>query len=235
MDIESGGRCFTEAKDFAQEKIDAGQGNSAMGTDSQVWSSGNVYLWVGPEEQLTWNDWSFVLVMHEDFLQWNDFRGTDFVILKEGLEGHSPVGRGYVLQQPENTTVATNMSSTAFPDPYDIHLYGLTIEFYAYRGSISPTAMEEVITAASQDSLRHIRRELMTDPSYSYSAGGVNLFLTPSERLTWSTWSLIPRRIQQFVTENGLKGTQFQILRDGVGPIGSGQIVSSTGAPTDVA
>ena len=209
-----------------------------MGTDPQVWSSGNVYLWVGPGEQLTWGNWGYVLTETGLFVYRNEFRGTEFFILQQGL---GPIGRGYFLQQPEDKTVATNISATAIPDPipdpYDIYFAGLTIEFYAYRGSISPTAIEECITAARQDSIRHIRRAeaTMADPSYTYSAGGVNLFLTPGERLTWVTWSLIPRRIQEFVTENGFKGTQFQILLDGVGPVGSGQIVSSTGAPIDVA
>ena len=233
MDLVSGSRCWLEARRVAILKEDAGQTDTSMGTDPQAWSYGNVYLGVHPEEQLTWGKWNSVLWETRVFAHINEFRGTHFRIRRRRIG--DIIGRGFFLQQPEDTTVATNISATATPDPYDMHLYGLTIEFYAYRGSISPTAMEEVIAAALQDSLRHIRSQLMTDPSYSYSAGGVNLFLTPSERLTWSTWSLIPPRIQEFVTENGFKGTQFQILRDGVGPIGSGQIVSSTGAPTAVA
>ena len=94
--------------------------------------------------------------------------------------------------------------------------------------------MRDCIQAACDDFRRHVpvieRPMTEANDSYSYSAGGVNLYLTPTEDLFWVTWGFLPMMFQVFVTENEFKGMQFIILRDGFGPVGSGHLIQeSTG------
>lgn len=134
-------------------------------------------------------------------------------------------------QSPRTATNTTATAIRAFPDPFDQHWgsAGLTVEFYGYRGSMSPCAMRDCVVAASVDF--RTRLSFIEGPmteiasSYSYSAGGVSLALIPSEGLFWYMWAFLPFLIQIFVRENEFKGTQFIIIRDGVGPIGSGHLI----------
>ena len=226
--------CYHQAKEMASSKVMDGQGEVPVGTNPQSWSSGNVYLRIEPGEQMTWRDWSSVLNFLRLFVYTNEFKGMQFLILKDGL---GPIGTGSILREPEDKSVATNTSVTARTDPYDMRFPGMTIEFYGYRGSVSQAGLEGCVAAAYGDIQLHVSswQTNMTAPSYSYTVGTANLFLAPGEHLTWMAWFDVPLRIQGFVMDNGLRETQFILLSDEFGPIGHGQLVSLTGAPTDVA
>lgn len=226
--------CVNDANRDAMQKIFTDQKNTPLGTELYVWSSGNVALYLSPGEQLNWHRWSLVPVTIGRFIAENGLRGTQFTILCHGL---GPVGYGQLVAASEMQTPITTTATTttnAFPDPYDkdFQSVGLTIEFYGYQGSISPNAMRDCISVASNDVVRHLlvseAAMNMDDPSYSYSAGGVNLFLSPTEHLTWHMWAFVPIWIQEFVTENEFKGTQFILLWEGFGPVGYGQLTDTS-------
>ena len=227
--------CVVNANTDIKEKVAAHQMNTLMGTDLYVWSSGNTELSLIPGEQMTWMMWKLVPGATQLFTTANGFKGTQFILLWSGL---GPVGYGQLVkttepQFPKPITTTTTTTTDALPDPYDkvIDAIGLTIEFYGYQGSIPPLALRDCIDAASRDVNRHIVQseaaKRMDAPSYSYSAGGVHLFLGPGESLTWHMWAFVPVWIQEFVTENGFKGTQFVLLWEGFGPVGSGHLVST--------
>ena len=226
--------CVNDANQDAMQKIFTDQKNTPLGTDLYVWSSGNVALYLSPGEQLDWDRWSLVPIKIGRFIAENGLRGTQFMILYHGL---GPVGYGQLVaasevQAPITTTATT--TTNAFPDPYDrrVQSIGLTIEFYGYQGSMSSSALRDCISVANTDVVRHLliseAAMNMEAPSYTYSAGGVNLFLSPTENLKWHMWAFVPIWIQEFVTENEFKGTQFILLWEGLGPVGSGQLTNTS-------
>ena len=77
-----------------------------MTTDAPSYSylSGEVSLFVRPEDRLTWGMWSEILVVLKSFVLQNDFRGTQFGLLSLSI---GPVGYG------ELTHTSTEMSSKA--------------------------------------------------------------------------------------------------------------------------
>ena len=230
--------CYHQAKDIASSKVMSGHGEIPMGTNPQSWSSGNIYLRIEPGAQMTWRDWSEALLSIRLFVYTNELKGTQFLFQKDGL---GQIGTGSILQEPSSTSVATNTSVSVLPnpipDPYDLRLQGLTVQFSGYRGRVSPFGLEECVVAAYQDIQRHTSSQTtMTAPSYSYSARGVNLSLRPEgQRLTWDVWYDVPLRIQGFVMKNKLRETQFVLLSDEFGRIGSGRLVSVAGASMDTA
>lgn len=219
-------RCVIAAQDDAMQKISAGQGDNSMGPGPYVWSFEDVTLYLSPDEQLTWAQWSRVPETIIVFLLANGWKGTQFIVLHHRL---GPIGSGQLTALRSSRSPAT---MRAFPDPYDKHIaqFGLTMEFYGYRGSISAVAMRDCIGLASNDVVRHLLSDEVPmsqeAASYSYSAGGVNLFLSPNEHLTWHMWAFVPVWIQEFVTENDFKETQFILLWEGIGEVGFGQLVS---------
>ena len=223
--------CVRDANHKVIQKILAGQGNAPMGPDPYVWSSGNVSLYLSPDEQLTWARWSFVPAAIGKFVAENGLKGTQFIILWHEL---GPIGYGQLVASSEAPSLTANAAGNALPDPYDmtIQSIGLTIEFYGYQGSMSPTAISECISAAVYDVLQHVAESQATmrmeAPSYSYSAGGVNLFLSPKRNLKWGMWAFVPNWIQEFVATNGFRGTQFILLWEGFGVVGYGQLVSTS-------
>ena len=223
--------CYHQAKDIAASKVTEGQGESPVGTNPQSWSSGNVYLRIEPGEQITWRDWSTVLIFLRHFVYENQFKGTQFLILKDGL---GQIGTGSILREPEEKPSAPDPSVSVLPDPvpdpYNMRLERerMTIRFSGYRGFVSQVAVEGCVAAAYDDIQRHVSlgQTTMTAPWYSYSAGTVDLLLVPGPQLTWRVWWDIPLRIQGFVEDNGHRETQFVIVSDEFGQIGRGQLGS---------
>ena len=131
--------------------------------------------------------------------------------------------------------VNESAAGNSFTDPFDREFpsVGLTIEFYGYRGVIAPQAMSDCVSAAWNDVVSHLqesaRPTVMAVGWYYYSAGDVDFLFKPGERLTWQMWAFVPAWIQEFVTENGFRGTQFILLFEGLGPMGHGQVVSTAG------
>ena len=226
--------CVRAANNDIIHKVMADQRESPMGLDPYLWSSGNVALCLSPGYQLTWGKWSLVPAAIEKFMTENELKGTQFNLLWHEL---GPIGYGQLITTSGAQSPETKTTANAFPDPFDrdIASIGLTIEFYGYQGSISPIAMKDCISAASSDVVQHLVESeapmTMESLSYAYSAGGVHLSLFPTDQLTWHMWAFIPIWIQEFVTENEFKGTQFILLWEGFGPVGMGQLVSTpTGA-----
>lgn len=223
--------CVGDANSDIIQKIMTDQGNTPMGMVPYVWSSGNVALYLSPGEQLTWEKWSLVPVAIARFIVENGLKGTQYILLWHEL---GPVGYGQLVTTSGAQNLATTATTNAFPDPYDktFASIGLTIEFYGYQGSISPMAMRDCMSAAMDEVVRNIfQGEVAMDVearSYSYSADEVTLFLSPTENLTWQKWAFMPLRIQEFVTENEFKGTQFLILWEGFGPVGFGQLTHTS-------
>ena len=208
--------CMGAANRDMIQKVMADRYDEHMGVGPYVWTSGDVTLYLSPGEQLTWGKWSLAPAAMGEFIRNNELRGTQFILLWNGL---GPVGYGQLVKTSQARSLQSITGPTnAFPDPYDRRIVsiGLTMEFYGYRGSISPTAMRDCISAASSDVMRHVLMSetamSMQAPSYSYTAGGVNLFLSPTEHLTWHMWAFVPAWIQEFVSENDFKGTQFILL-----------------------
>ena len=225
--------CMRRVNDEVMKKVKAGRAQSPMGANPYIYIGGQVTMYLSPGENLTWSKWSLAPAAIKRFVVKNGLKGTQFILLWRGL---GPVGYGQLVATSETRSSMTATSSTApnaFPDPFDRHLdmIDITIEFYGYRGRISPLAMSRCIAAADDDIERHtpviIEPMTLAAPSYSYSAGTVNLFLTPTKDLTWYMWAMVPTFIQDFVAENGFKGTQFIILEPQFGPVGYGQLIST--------
>ena len=226
--------CMRKVNDEVKEKVKAGRAQSRMGANPYVYLGGQVALYLSPGERLTWSRWSLAPGAIKRFVIENGLKGTQFILLWHGL---GPVGYGQLIPTSETRSSMTATPSTApgpFPDPFDRHfdVLGLTIEFYGYWGRISTVAMDDCVLAAENDVGRHARvittPMTLAAPSYSYSAGHVNLFLTPTENMTWYMWAMLPTLIQQFVTENEFKGTQFIVLEPRLGLVGYGQLVNTS-------
>ena len=223
--------CVNEANSEVIQKVFTHQAKAPMGTDPYVWSSGDVSLDLIPDEQLTWDKWSLVPAAIGRFVIENGLKGTQFIILWHEL---GPIGYGQLVASSELRSLTANAAANNFPDPHDMIIpwSGLTIEFYGYRDYISPTTLEDCISLAFHDILQHLpqseEKMIMGSPSYSYSVGEVNLFLSPSKDLTWGMWSFVPSWTRDFVAANGYRGTQFILLWDGFGPVGSGQMVNES-------
>lgn len=223
--------CVDDANHEVIQKVLVDQGQAPMGTDTYFWSSGNVSLSLFPDEQLTWAKWSLVPAAIRRFVAENGLKGTQFIILWHEL---GPIGYGQIVVSSEAHSLTANAAGNALPDPYDmtIQSIGLTIEFYGYRGSMSPTAISDCISAAIHDVLQHVAESEVTmrmeAPSYSYSADEVNLFLSPTKNLKWNMWAFVPTWIQEFVAANGFRGTQFILLWEGFGVVGSGHLINES-------
>ena len=102
--------CYFQSEAIVSDKITDGQGEIPMGTNPQWWSSGSVYLWIEPREQMIWRDWFDLLLPICLFVSNNGFKGTQFIILKDGL---GPIGTGYILALPEEKSVAMDVTATA--------------------------------------------------------------------------------------------------------------------------
>lgn len=223
--------CVNEANSEVLQKVFAHQAKTPMGTDLHVWSSGDVSLSLFPDEKLTWDKWSLVPAAMGRFMMENELKGTQFIILWHEL---GPIGHGQFVTSSVSRLLTTIAAANRFPDPHDmtIQSIGLTIEFYGYRGSISPIALGDCLSAVTNDVLQHMQEiqetMVMEAPSYSYSVGDVNLFLSPSENLKWSMWAFVPSWIRDFVAANGYMGTQFILLWDGYGHVGTGQLINTS-------
>ena len=215
--------CINNAMRDVELKVTTGQEATLMTQIRYFWSAGDVELYLTPGPHLTWRRWSQVPLGLRIFVRRNEHKGTQFVVLENG---EWPMGYGQLIAASETTPAATN----AFPDPYHKRYSdGLTIEFHGYRGQIPAMAMEDCLDDAADEVVRHLQGlsdpMTMTAPSFTYSRGGVTLSLVPTTHLLWHTWAFIPIFIKKFVTENGLRGTQFTLSWEGIGPLGHGELV----------
>lgn len=109
----------------------------------------------------------------------------------------------------------------------------LTIEFYYYQGSVRYYDLNECVNDANNDIIQKLvagqENNQMGTNSYIWSAGSVKLQLNSYEDLTWRRWSFVPVTIQKFIAENELRGTKFILLWQGIGTVGTGQLVTVGG------
>ena len=199
-----------------------------MGAYLYTWPAGHVTLSLNSGSRLKWSMWSLAPPAIKRFTTENGLRGTQFVLLWHGI---GPVGYGRLNT---TTTTLSTKATEGFPDPCSRHfaLTSSTIEFYGYQGSIYPVGLLHCMEGAYRDVERYVeegeRSMTVVAPYFSYSAGGVNLFLQPNENLTWHLWSSMPFYIQQFVTENEFKGTQFILFKEDGGLLGYGHLINES-------
>ena len=202
-----------------------------MDAGPYVWRWEQTTLYLQPEEALTWVRWLVVPLVIRMVVMQNEYRGTQFVLLWQDV---GPVGYGHLIAAGTQATSSSSVASLtvrAIPDPTARHFdsIGLTIEYYGYRGSVSSQALRACVKLASKDAVAHLRQSAdpmrMSATQYTYSARGVLLALNPRETLTWHMWAFVPVWIQEFVKENELKGTQFNLSYVGYGIVASGRLV----------
>ena len=105
-------------------------------------------------------------------------------------------------------------------DPWDMRVPStrLTIEWYGFRDPLLVSEAQHCINEALREAMKALRSRVMGglrhDP-YSYSYGGVNLWLRlePDEVLDWLPWLQTLRSFTQYGEANGWRGTQFLLLR----------------------
>lgn len=135
-----------------------------------------------------------------------------------------------------STSTSQNASIRDFPDPYDFIVGDnkLTIEFYGYQGTVNFAAMNTCVGAANRDITSKIMAGKYDEPMgagpYVWALGDVTLYLRPGQQLTWGKWSLAPAAMKEFIRNNKLRGTQFILLWHELGPVGYGQLVTTSQA-----
>ena len=114
-------------------------------------------------------------------------------------------------------------------DPWDMHVphTDLTIQWYGYRGPLPVLEAQYCVNVAMKALRSRVMSGLRHDP-YSYSYGGVNLWLRlePDEVLNWLFWLQTLRSFTQYGQVNEWRGTQFLLLRDDTSLVAIGQLLA---------
>lgn len=109
--------CESAALEDAKQKIKDHEGYNTMAPGPYVWSSGNVALYMIPaDEQLTWNKWYMMPRIITSFVEDNELKGTQFIVLWRGV---GPIASGHFITTREAQSLTT---MHAFSDPYDKHI-----------------------------------------------------------------------------------------------------------------
>ena len=105
-------------------------------------------------------------------------------------------------------------------DPWDMSIpyTMLTIEWYGYRDPLPVSEAQHCINEAMREAMKAVRSRVMSGLQhvpYSYSSGGVNLWLKVEldEVLDWLFWLQTLRSFSQYGKANEWRGTQFLLLR----------------------
>ena len=106
------------------------------------------------------------------------------------------------------------------PDPWDMRVPStyLTIEWYGYRDPLPVSEAQHCINEAMREAMKALQIGVVSGlrhVPYSYSYGGVNLWLRvePDEFLLWLFWLQTLRSFAQYGEANEWRGTQFLLLR----------------------
>ncbi len=84
--------CEIAALEDGEQKMRDHEGRNPMPPGPYVWSSGSVALHMIPEgEKLTWSKWYTVPRLITSFVEDNDLKGTQFIMLWRGL---GPIASG---------------------------------------------------------------------------------------------------------------------------------------------
>ena len=91
--------CVMRAATEAAHRVWGGHWATPMGPLPYSYSFGSVNLWlrIEPEEILLWLDWERVLFCFPHYLEANEWRGTQFVVLKDEPGGTKVVAFGHLL------------------------------------------------------------------------------------------------------------------------------------------
>ena len=105
----------------------------------------------------------------------------------------------------------------------------LTIEWYGYRDPLPVSEAQHCINEAMREAMEALRTGVISGlrhVPYSYSYGGVNLWLRvePDEFLRWLFWLQTLRSFTQYGEANEWRGTQFLLLR--YDPTGDARLVA---------
>lgn len=94
-------RCVMKAVDEVAQRVWAGYWATPMGQLPYSYSDGNVNLWlrVEPGETLLWDSWSEVLPLFPQYLEANEWRGAQFVILWDEPGETKVVAFGHLLAE----------------------------------------------------------------------------------------------------------------------------------------
>ena len=94
-------RCVTKAAVEAANRAWGGHWATPMGSFPYSWTNGSVNLWLGnePGETLIWLDWSTVLLQFPQYLEANEWRGTQFIILWDEMGETKVIAFGHLLAE----------------------------------------------------------------------------------------------------------------------------------------
>ncbi len=94
-------RCVGKAIAETAERVRGGYWATPMGPLPYSYSDGNVNLWLGiePGETFVWLSWSEVLFRFPDYVETNDGRGTQFLILWNENGETKVVAFGHLLAE----------------------------------------------------------------------------------------------------------------------------------------
>ena len=110
-------------------------------------------------------------------------------------------------------------------DPYDFHPAGTgqIIEFYDYRGPLSPDGVVNAINLASLSAHKRPAENLIDTGQMHFTARDVQLLLYPEEDMTWRMWTNAIFGIRRFVKDKEMFfGWSFIILDRGDHIVGKG-------------
>ena len=131
----------------------------------------------------------------------------------------APLLTGGMFQKSPNSTLPVGLNNTP-RDPWDMRVpyTTLTIEWYGYRDPLPVSEAQHCINEATLEAMKALRSRVMSGLGhvpYSYSYGGVNLWLRlePDEVLKWLFWLQTLRSFTQYGEANEWRGTQFLLLR----------------------
>ena len=88
--------CIAAASDDFRTHISSIQKPMTETASSFSYSAGDVYLVLIPTEDLYWYMWGFLPFLIQTFVTENEFKGTQFIIIKDGF---GPVGYGHLLDE----------------------------------------------------------------------------------------------------------------------------------------
>lgn len=93
--------CVKKAAAKAAERVWGGYWATPMGLLPYSYSEGSVNLWlrIQPGETLTWLDWEGVLFCFPQYVEINEWRGTQFVILRDEPDETKVVAFGHLLAE----------------------------------------------------------------------------------------------------------------------------------------
>ena len=101
LPVSEARRCVKKAAREAAQRVWGGNWATPMESLPYSYLDGAVNLWlrVEPDETFLWIDWSGVLVHFEQYVETNEWRGTQFAVLWGEGGGTKVVATGHLLAE----------------------------------------------------------------------------------------------------------------------------------------